>query len=243
MSTTLLGLNVTPRSDTLNALGAVSVPTVASVGAGVANTTVQSSHGLPFNYKIRKISVLYSAASAVTGTIKFNLVIGGFTGGTGQTYTQGNIGTNDNSYSMPAGGTVGSANLGYCTNVAVAGMSIFGADVPINSANLQSANTTGIAGNQTGQNTGGTGWIVVTTTGGYGIFVPTNNDVVYPQGVPLTLRLITPASTGSLTNFSIDLMVEPVRLRTQPPIGEGAAVGAGQSSVGVGPSIVPGLDY
>ncbi len=74
------------------------------------------------------------------------------------------------------------------------------------------------------------GWISLTTTGGYGIFVPTNYDAVYPCNLPLSLRASTVASTGSISNLEITLGIVPMPLRKGPTPG---ANGYG----------LPGLDY
>ncbi len=211
MSVTLRGVNPSRTADTLNALGTQDLPTV-SPGAGVANTTVQASRVVPFNYKIRIVAVMFTAIDAVAGVDSFNLVVGGIPTQTGQTYTQGNIAANDNS-----------DTYGYPTNVAVAGNSVFGADVPFNSANLASANTltwlppgSVPSTNLTGQSVPNTGWQVIATTGGYGLFVPTNWDAVYPAGIPLSLRVTTAASTGTITSLAVTLGILPVMRRAEP---------------------------
>jgi hypothetical protein len=230
MPITLAGYNFALNSDTLGALSAHNVPSVASVGAGQANTAVLTSASVPFQYKIRYLTILVTAIDNVTGTDSFNLVVGGLAGQTGQAYTQGNTAANDNS--GPAG-----PSYGYPTNVAVAGNCVFANDVPFNSANLAANNvpanyyasaspynpgvTTWVpSSNLIGQSLPGTGWYSLATTGGYGLFVPTNFDAVYPAVIPLSLRATTVASTGSISNMAIVLGIVPVRKRAQPVPGE-----------------------
>jgi hypothetical protein len=230
MPITLRGLNESWDSDTLNTVQLKSFP-VVSPGAGVANTTVQTSVLLPFRYKIRKVSVIFSAIDAITGgSDAFNLVLGGVTGQTGQTYTQGNLAPNDNSQTgssaVPGQNT---GNLGYPTNFATAGQSVFAADVPFTFAG-GGTYATGLSSTNT-QNSG-SGWISLTTSGGYGIFVPPNYDAVYPENVPLSLRVATTAVTGSITNLFVTIMIVPIAFRKgQTPI----------SSTYY--AAVPGVDY
>jgi hypothetical protein len=210
MGVTLRGLNATRTADYLNALGTQDLPT-ASPGAGVANTVVQTSRIFPFNYKIRVVAVMFTAIDAVAGGDSFNLVVGGIPGATGQTYTQGNVAANDNSDTW-----------GSPTNIAVAGNCVFGNDVPINVANLASANTLAWlpsgsvpSANLIGQSVPNTGWLACATTGGYGLFVPTNWDAVYPAGIPLSVRTTTVATTGTITALSITLGIVPIMRREE----------------------------
>jgi hypothetical protein len=196
MPLSLLGLNSTPRSDTLNTVSWAPFPSV-SPGAGVANSAIQAVISPPTRYKIRKVSVYFSAIDALTGD-SFNIVVG-----TG-TYTQNNAAPNDNSFDQALPGGVG-----YPTNVATAGMSVFAADVVFNATSFSN---------------------IATGTGGYGIVIPTNYDAVYSGGTPLTLRVTTNASTGSITGLIVSLAIVPVRLRVAPP-----------GSEAVYP--VPGVDY
>lgn len=207
MPITLQGINSTPNSDTLHALQLKSMP-IVSPGAGVVTTTVQDAISMPFNYKIRKVSVMLTAINLVDGTEVFNLVVGGLKGATSQAYTNTSVAANDNS-----------ATYGYPTNTAVAGNAVFSGDVGFNATNAFSSTT-------------GTGWIALaTTTGGYGIFVPTNYDAVYPQGVPLSLRVSTTASTGTISNLSVTIAYVPVPLRVKPGLAAGQIL------------VAPGLDY
>ena len=164
---------------------------VASVGAAVANTTIQQLIALPCNSKISKIAVAFTAVNVVTGTHKLNVALG-------LTGAYSGVNPNDNS------------NVeGYPTNIGTGSVGLFAADIAINSANAYSATT---ANGTSGCAVPGTGWIVCATTGGYGIFVPDNYDAVYPAGYPLSLRVVTPASTGSLSNLTVTLLVEPIPL-------------------------------
>jgi len=46
-----------------------------------------------------------------------------------------------------------------------------------------------------------------TMTQGQNPYVPASYDVIYPQGTVLTLRAVTPASTGSITNLGVTLLL------------------------------------
>jgi len=164
-------------------LGITPLFKVAAAGAAIANTTVSDAFVLPCNTKITKIAIACTALNALTGHA-FNIVLG-----TAASYTQGVVPTNDNS-----------GTSGYPTNVATNGMALFAADVVLNAAN------TGFA----------------TTTGGSAVFSTQGNavpvastiylaayDAIFPNGGILTLRLVTPASTGSITNFIVGAVLEP----------------------------------
>jgi len=216
MPVTLNNLNSTPRSDTLNALSAVPYLSI-SPGAGVVNSTVQDLQLLGIQYKIRKVAIAFTAIDSIAGTDLFNLVVG-----TG-TYTSAaaSAAPNDNSFDPSATTTVGVntdiavgvtpvlGGVGYPTNVATAGMTVFGADVPLNATNVPN---------------------IATGTGGYAVLIPTNYDAVYPANIPLTLRVTTTASTGSITGFRVFVIVSPVRLRPAFPGSEAVAP-------------VPGVDF
>jgi hypothetical protein len=238
MPLTYTGINFTLNSDNLGCLDSLSMANVASIGAGVANTTVQTAKIVPYNFKIRLVAVSCTAIDAVAGGDSFNLVVGGAIGATSQSYTQGNTAANDNS--GPAG-----ISYGYPTNVAVAGNCVFANDVPFNSANTialnpvssfqttsnQGAVTTWLpSANLIGQSLPNTGWnSLATGTGGQGLFVPTNWDAVYPAYTPLSLRVTTVASTGSISNLQVELAIVAVRKRVQPVPGA--------------PYILPATDY
>jgi hypothetical protein len=170
---------------------------VASVGAGVANTTIQAALNPPTMYKIAKVSVYCSAIDAVTGD-SFNLVVGTTASYTSAAASGGNP---DNSFAQqlqgaPAGSQFG---VGYPTNVATVGTTVFGADVVLNTTNIPN---------------------LAISTGGYAVLVPGyttglggSYDAVYPSGVPLTLRMTTNASTGSVTNFKVTMVIIPITPR------------------------------
>lgn len=316
MSITLRGVSKNEYADTLNALSAMALSKVASVGAGVAQTVVQDFRSLPFNYKIRQVAVALTAIDSIAGADLFNIVVGtgayetaGVAAIGSYTITGTPTTTNNNTYTISgtavvaaqttgntltqqaaadavvinanatvnklvtatsalgvvtitanvpgaagnaittvaastgdtltanqavlasganASGVTLAANdnsdtYGYPTNVAVAGDALFGADVPFNAANTIAANAyafpgnVGPSANQIGQGVPNTGWgSLVAATGGYGLFVPTNYDAVYPAGIPLTLRAITQATIGSISNLQVTLSVIPVGLRAQP---------------------------
>jgi hypothetical protein len=231
---TLLHWNRHPKSDGFNEINAAVDFNPVSPGAGVVNTTVQAAFLIPFLYKIRKVGVFYSAVDSVAGTDKFNIVVG-----TGA-YTQGVIAPNDNSYAsglvVPAAASattgagvyVAQSGAGYPTNVATAGMAVFSADITVAPA--------ATTAQQPGAATNGPyapGWIAAATGGGYGIFVPPNYDAVYPMLVPLTLRMVTTASTGSATAFTVTLGVVPVTPLASP----------GSGSTAAAPFVIPGQQY
>ncbi len=192
-----------------------------------ASTVISAGFLLPCNYKIVKVGVFYTATDAVGGGNSFNLVVG-----TTGAYTQGNVPGNDNSFAQTfqPGPTQTSAaypspapsyGLGYPTNIALAGQSVFLADVPINSGAAY-AYTNPVApfiAPSTGAPNvayvpSGFGWVSATTTGGYGIFLPANYDAVYPGNIPLTLRATV---VTSLANFTATLLIEPMYTRPTLP--------------------------
>ena len=217
MPVSLRSLNETPTADTLYALIQADMSPAGAIGAAAANSTVQASKAMPFNYKIRKIAIYYPSIDAVAGLDSFNLVVGF------GTYVQNNPAPND---------TFDTSGVNAVT--AVAGNSVFANDVPFNSANLTTANTTYSPTNLIGQGPPNVGWIVIATNGGYGTFVPTNYDAVYPAGVPLTLRATTVASTGSIgSGMTISLGIVPVGIRRAT---------AGSPSIAQ-PIVLPGVDF
>jgi len=209
-----LNWNRTPNSDTFNAQAFLPFA-VVSPGAGVANTAIQAGFLAPTLFKIRKVAVFYTAINTVSGIDAFNIVVG-----TGA-YTQGVIAPNDNSFASntqptPTGTTMGngvysaSNGVGYPTDVAGAGMAVFSADITF---------TTAAQAGVYAASTYAPGWISLTTTGGYGIFVPPNYDAVYPMLLPMTLRAVTTASTGSITGLSVLLDYVPVTPLANPGTG------------------------
>jgi hypothetical protein len=198
-------------------LGLTTLFKVASVGANVANTTVSDLFVLPANCKITKIAIASTAIAALTGH-SFNIVLG-----TTGAYTQGNVPTNDNSETD-----------GYPTNFATNGMALFAADVVLNAAN------TGFA----------------TATGGSAVFSTSGNavpaastiylaayDAIYPNGGILTLRLTTPASTGSISNFVVAGVLEPRVLNPTNVTQTASFSGTGGVVVPPQLSIQPGSSY
>jgi hypothetical protein len=218
------GITVFPSSFNLNAQGTDGFGQIATLTGLIANTAIQGLFTCPFNYKISKIAIALSSLTTVAGLNSFNIVVG-------QTaaYVQGNIAANDNSIAGPTQVVnpaltypTAPGGMGYPTNVAVVGNSLFSADVTFNSANVfNPAGAATLGPNSPGFGSAGmgvlgTGWqALVTATGGSGIFVPTNYDAVYPAGIPLTLRLgIIAANT--ITNLIVAIGVEPIMLRGAP---------------------------
>lgn len=191
----------TPKSWVFDAVSSESMA-VASIGAGVANTTIQGAIVLPYNYKIAKVSVYCTALDAVTGD-KLNLVVGTTGAYTSAAASGGNP---DNSYAQQAQGAATGQpyGVGYPTNVATTGTTVFGADVELNTTTVPN---------------------LAISTGGYAVWVPGvtaltsttvmggSYDAVYPSGVPLTLRVVSNASTGSITGLKVTLALTPVTLR------------------------------
>jgi hypothetical protein len=216
------GITIQPSSFNLNAIGTDGFGQIATLTGAIANTVVQGLFTCPYNYKINKVAVALSSLTAVAGTNKFNLVVGQ----TGA-YTQGNIAANDNSIAGPSvsvGSTYPSApgGMGYPTNVAVVGNSVFVADVGFTATNVfnpAGAATLGPTSpgfGSAGMAYYGTGWqSLATGTGGSGLFVPENYDAVYPAGIPLTLRLVI-AAASTITNLLVEIGIEPVMLRGAP---------------------------
>lgn len=205
------GLTLARESFNLNALSMDTFPIVASIGAAVANTTIQSYWISPCAFKIAKVAIFASAIDAVSGTDAFNIVVG-----TGA-YTQGSVAANDNSIAGPSVGPgttypTAPGGVGYPTNYAVVGNALFAADVPFQATTAMPSPyvSPGVSGG-TGQ-----GWKLLTTTGLYGLIVPTNYDAVYAEGVPLTLRVSTVASTGSIANLLVSFTYEPLPRRGAP---------------------------
>lgn len=143
---------------------------VASVGANVANTTVQARLPVPSRMKIQKVCVDYSAIADTTGDHKFNIVLG-----TGS-YTQGSVVPDDTgryvgALAVQVPGGIAPVSVG--TN----GEALFSADIALTAA----ADTPVV-------------------------FIPTNYDGIIEQGSLLTLRVVTPASTGSISNLKVTLV-------------------------------------
>jgi hypothetical protein len=214
---TLQNWNRSPNSTSFNTLGFETVGPVNITATATANTVIQAGMIFPELYKIRKVGVFFTSAPSVTATTSFNLVVGT------AAYTQGVIAPTDNSFASgtvagnPTLGTTNGAGVavagngfGYPTNVAVAGMAVFSADVTF----LPGTQQAGVYTNSTYA----PGWITTAATNGYGVFVPPNYDAVYPMLVPLTLRVTTPG-TGNLTNFFVTLLIEPVTPLANPGSG------------------------
>ena len=192
----------------LGTLGFTQLFKVASIGAGAANTTVQDYYPLPARAKISKIAVFCSAIDAVTGDA-FNIVLGT------ASYTQGVVPGNDNSSVPPVaynsgGQAAGNSNPtptyaagggGIASNVAVKGNAFFSADVIFNTTNFPNLTTSTGTGTPYAQ-----------------IFVPASPDAVWPNSGLLTLRVVTNASTGSISNLIVCGLIESYPLSaTYPP--------------------------
>ena len=169
------------KSHDIDAFGFDGLCTLAqfpSVSAddGDVRTDIAATVMIASSYKIGKVGVYCSAIDAVTGDA-FNIVVGD--GTADASGISGNTGPPDNQ-----------RNLGYPTAFATAGQLVFGTDVGFTVANFPN---------------------LVTTTGGYNEFEPVDYagnptfDVCYLPG-PLTLRVVTNASTGSITGLLVVIM-------------------------------------
>lgn len=212
-----------PRTYVFNTLGHESI--TASPAIAAVNSTVQGQINIPCGVKVAKVSVSWLTAT-LANLPSFNIVYNTVQAlGSAQTYTQGNVVPNDNSYTNGAIGTLlgGSqvpnpalvtafpnfqqiGGLGIPTNVAVDGQPLFAADVLLNTTNFPGASA---------------------TVGGQGNLVPTNFDAVYPAGVYpygvaqgmtnaanlaacFTLRATSP--TTAITGLTVTLFLEPILL-------------------------------
>lgn len=217
------GISIYPSSFNLNAISTDGFGQIATLTGAIANTVLQGLFTCPYNFKINKVAVALSSLTAIAGTNKFNLVVGQ----TGA-YTQGNIAANDNSIAGPTQVVnpqltypTAPGGMGYPTNVAVVGNSVFVADVGFTSTNVfnpggANFNPNSVGFGSAGMAYPGTGWqSLATATGGSGLFVPENYDAVYPAGIPLTLRLVI-AAGSTITNLIVEIGIEPVMLRGAP---------------------------
>ena len=222
------GVDYNRENEVLGTIAVTSLFNVATIGATVANTTVQALAPLPSRCYIPKIVVCCTAINATSGH-SFNIVLG--TGA--YTASATNVPGNDNVDVPPVawnaqgqatgtGGT-GSGAVAYAaggggigTNPATAGQSMFTTDVVFNTTNFPNLTT--------GSGTGAT----------YGqILIPSNPYAIWPNSGVLTLRVTTPGVTGSITNLVIWALTEPLPLSPTYP-------NATTPNPGV---VTPGLDF
>lgn len=232
----------TPRAYVFNGQQHLAFPIKASVGAGVASTAIQAYLYVPGYYMISKVGIFASAIDNVTGTDSFNLVVG-TTGAYNQNnptlpdeeFTGGDVITGVQSTNFPTG-----AGAGYPDSpnnvVATTGQTVFAQDVTFSNA----------VANAYGTLSPFSGWQLATTTGIYGDFVPTNPTALY-VGVPLTLRVTTVASTGSITNLLVVVQLEIFK-----PLQASAQVGTSPDGIlpngtppfaGADPAFTPGISF
>ena len=193
-----------------------------SLGAGVANSTVQSAiivPGVNMGYNVLAVSVFLTNIDSTSGD-SFNLCVGV------GSYTSGSatLGSNDNSRTAPV---VGSTNQGQgvCTNIATVGTTVFGSDVAFSATNFPAGGLTAALGNAPGllNNAAGTALtpsnqsvvLAASSADYWNTFIPPNYDVVYPAGIPLTLRCTTNASTGSISGLQVYVTLRLVTLKTR----------------------------
>jgi hypothetical protein len=187
----------------LNTLGLDGVVfAVPAVAASQVATTVQGIYILPCRTKIAKISVYCSAISHTDGSIKFNIVLG-----TGA-YTSGNNAPGNDNSSVPGVTLNDSTTMqpvtlaggsGICTNPAVAGQSVWAADVLFNVATFPNLTTGGGTGPTYAQ-----------------FLAPSSPDAVWPNQGVMTLRCITPAG-HTITSLIIAATLEPQPLSATYP--------------------------
>ena len=134
MPITLKNWSRSLNDDRFNTLG---TETLGPVNVPISQTLllIQAGILIPSLYKIRKVAIFYTATTAVDGSETFQLVVG--------TAAATTVAPNDNSEasgtSIPsaltatngAGVYVASAGVGYPTNVATAGMTVFSAPITI----------------------------------------------------------------------------------------------------------------
>ncbi len=185
----------------LGTLGLSQIFKVATIGAGEVNTVVVDSYVLPVRAKISAVAIYCTAIDSIAGTDAFNIVVGP------GAYSQGVVVANDNqqmfayNQASTASGVANSlvgGGSGITTNFALPGQALFAADVVINAVN-----TPGI----------------LVATGGSAVFgdIPTalspvvlaGSDAVFERGQVLTLRFVTTATTGLVTNFQVVVTIEP----------------------------------
>lgn len=183
----------TPNATVFDAVEFTSFALVASVDANAASTTIQARKLIPIAIKIPLVAVSVSAINALTGH-KFNIALG-----TAATYTGGAPPTDNSLTGPPPGGN------GYPTVFGAAGQSLFATDQTL----------TATAGVGVASSTLQPALATPTASGGIWRFVTDNPDAVIPAGTILTLRVVTPASTGSITNLDVSFAYIPVRTKQQ----------------------------
>lgn len=183
----------TPEATTFDAVGILRFANVATVDANAASTTIQARMLLPIAVKVPLVAVACSALNALTGH-KFNIALG-----TATTYAGGAPPTDNSLTGPPPGG------CGYPTVFGAAGQSLFATDQTL----------TATAGVGVASSTLQPALATPTASGGIWRFTPDNPDAVIPAGTILTLRVVTPASTGSITNLDVSFAYIPVRTKQQ----------------------------
>jgi hypothetical protein len=199
------GVDVNAEQYVLGCLGVETMFNANSITASQVATTIQAVFVLPGRCKIPKLAFYCSAIGALTG-YSFNVVLGtgAYTSAASSAPGNDNGGVPDVSYGgngVPTGTSpvypIGGGGL--ASNPAVAGNTLFGADVALTVANFPNlAIATGV-GPTYAQ-----------------ILVPASPDAVWPNGSILTLRCTTPAG-GSITGFTLVAYIEPQPLSPSYP--------------------------
>jgi hypothetical protein len=172
-----------------DALAPVRFSEIASLGAGVVSTAIQARFVLPQACKIPKVAISCTAIDSLAGTDAFNIVVGN--------------GAYDTAIVTPPWDDQNT--WGYPTQFATAGQALFAQDVQFTAANfpgyfIQQPDGTVLT----------IAAAMTTGAGGVGVFVPTVWDAVFPAFTVLTVRAITTASTGSITDLDITLLTAAV---------------------------------
>lgn len=180
-----------------------TVPMVlnGSLDAGLDGSAISGLIILPQYCKIPKVAIAYNSSDVFDGTETLNIVVesaGDYTPATPPNAAMANgspLGAGKGpaaSYTPGIAQTVGpgddSGTYGYPAQFAAVGTCLFGTDIGVSATFF----TNPAAG----------------TGGGSEVFPTTEWDTVYAAGTILSLRAVTTASTGSLTNLCVTLLVQ-----------------------------------
>ena|ERR1700722_1191994 len=201
----------------LGTLGVTTLFNIPVVGADLVNTTVEAVFVTPARMKISAIGIAFTAIDSIAGTDAFNIVVGS------GAYTQGVTVQNDNatlpyynhaSTAEPV--QIAGGGSGITTDFALPGQALFAADVAFTVANFP--NITAL---------GGVAAAIGDVPTAESNIVLAASDAVFQRGQIITLRLVTTASTGSITNLVVTAVTE-VRPLNWPP--DPAQVQPGQTN-------------
>lgn len=174
-----------------------------NLGAGLTGSAISGAIILPQYCKIPKVAVAYKTCDVFNGSETLNIVVEssgdynanastpnerfnttgtpfGAGSGFGASYTAG--------IAQTTGPGDNSGDIGYPSQFAAVGTCLFGTDIGFSSSYF------------TGNGAG--------TSGGNEVFPTTEWDTVYAAGSILSLRAVTTASTGSITDLMVVLLVQ-----------------------------------